>query len=156
MKISICVSENFYVYYFFLLFSNELETQLLPFIPYQFPTSTIHRIVAGDTFSLAPWAASKSSLRGGSVGSGIWSPPYTSKLEGKWDPLFQANLGCWNIIIIWPDEFYFGQSFSGWDGLESVFMGMRPRPAISWWSGIGGVPLGSQDLWVSWVTVVLW
>ena len=30
--------------------------------------------------------------------------PKGSFLEGKWDPLFQAYLGWWNIII-WPDRF---------------------------------------------------
>ena len=29
-------------------------------------------------------------------------PPKGSEKEGKWDPLFQGNLGWWNIII-WPD-----------------------------------------------------
>ena len=36
-------------------------------------------------------------------------PPKGSVLEGKWDPLFQGNLGWWNIII-WPE--YWGLPWS--------------------------------------------
>ncbi len=38
------------------------------------------------------------------------NPPKGSFLEGKWDPLFQGNLGWWNIII-WPDLFHLFNNF---------------------------------------------